>query len=60
MPHIVDQLQEEAAVAIAAMRDAALFARRVHACAEGHELVECMRKGRCRRVGLGLAAERGG
>ena len=34
MPHIVDQLQAEAATAIAAMRDAALFARRLHARAE--------------------------
>ena len=34
MPHIVDQLQAEAAVAIAAMRDAALTARRMHARAE--------------------------
>jgi hypothetical protein len=34
MPHIVDQLQTEAATAIAAMRDAALSARRLHARAE--------------------------
>jgi hypothetical protein len=34
MPHIVDQLQAEAATAIVAMRDAALLARRLHARAE--------------------------
>jgi hypothetical protein len=34
MPHIVDQLQAEAATAIKAMRDAALAARQLHARAE--------------------------
>lgn len=34
MPHIVDQLQAEAAAAIAAMRDTALHARQQHARAE--------------------------
>ncbi len=34
MPHIVDEMQDEAAQAIAAMRDAALRARRLHARAE--------------------------
>ena len=34
MPHIVDQLQAEAATAIKVMRDAALTARRLHARAE--------------------------
>lgn len=34
MPHIVDQMQAEAASAVAAMRDAALVARRLHARAE--------------------------
>ena len=34
MPHFVDQLQDEATQAIAAMRDAALAARHIHARAE--------------------------
>jgi hypothetical protein len=34
MPHIVDEMQQEAAQAIAAMREAALRARRLHARAE--------------------------